>query len=141
HPLRGYASTSFAHEIASNWKKISKPITVYYIGDHDPSGRDIERSVIETLREYSGKQFTWHRLGVNPEHFEQFNIIPLEPKKKDKRYQKFVDEYGPKCAEVEAIPASDLRDMVTDAITSHIPSAPWAMLQDLERQEKQQWAG
>jgi hypothetical protein len=139
HPLRGYVSTSFAHEIASLWKQIEKPITVYYIGDHDPSGRDIERSVIESLREYSGRQFTWKRLGVEPSHFEQFNIIPLEPKKKDKRYQKFVDQYGPRCAEVEAIPASDLRDMVRAAITSHIPTDRWEKLQAIELQEKEQW--
>ena len=46
HPLRGYSSTSFAWAIARRWAKIRKPIVVYYVGDHDPSGRDIERSVI-----------------------------------------------------------------------------------------------
>ena len=140
HPLRGYASTSFAHQIGSAWKEIKKPITVYYVGDHDPSGRDIERSVIACLKEYSGKSFNWVRLGVTPEQFEQFNMIALEPKKKDKRYKEFVDRYGPKCAEVEAIPASELRDMVRTAIERHIPPEQWARLQEVERTEKRQWS-
>jgi hypothetical protein len=139
HPLRGYSSTSFAWGIANGWKRIEKPITVYYVGDHDPSGRDIERSVIQSLREYSGRDFDWHRLGVNPEHFEQFDIIPLAPKKKDRRYRKFVEEFGERCAEVEAIPANDLRQMVRDAIEQHIPQAEWDRLQEIEKLEKARW--
>jgi hypothetical protein len=139
HPVRGYCSTSFAWGIAQRWKRVAKPITVYYIGDHDPSGRDIERSIMRTLREYSGKDFAWHRLGVNPCHFEQFNVLPLASKKKDARYGKFVEEFGPRCAEVEAIPATALREMVKEAIERHIPPEQWERLRALEAQEKAQW--
>jgi len=139
HPLRGYSSTSFAWGIARQWREIDKPITVYYVGDHDPSGRDIERSVIASLREYGGRDFAWRRLAVEPGHFEEFDIIPLAPKKKDRRYQKFVDAYGPRCAEVEAIPASDLRRMVRSAIESHIPAEQWDRLKEIEREEKAKW--
>lgn len=140
HPLRGYSSTSYVWSIGRSWRDIQKPINVYYIGDHDPSGRDIERSVREWLTEYSdGKAFTWHRLAVTPEQFEQYNIIPLEPKKADRRYAKFAAEYGDRCAEVEAIPAGVLRDMVRKAIESHIPPAEWARLKRIEQAEKEEW--
>jgi hypothetical protein len=139
HPLRGFSSTSFAAEIGATWKRIEKPITAYYIGDHDPSGRDIERSIRERLSRFSGRDFTMKRLAVEPEHFDQYNIIPLDPKKKDTRYAKFVEKYGPRCAEVEAIPANDLRDMVEGAIRSHIPTAEWQRLQNIEEQERQTW--
>lgn len=33
--LRGYASVSFAGEIADQWAEIEKPIFVYYLGDYD----------------------------------------------------------------------------------------------------------
>ena len=139
YPLRGYSSTSFAWGIARDWKRIAKPITVFYIGDHDPSGRDIERSVIESLKEYGATEFKWVRLGVNPEHFEQFKIIPLAVKTKDRRCAAFVSTYGEKCAEVEAIPAADLRGMVKRAILTHIPPDSWARLQAIEKQEQQSW--
>ena len=140
HPLRGYSSTSFAWGIARGWRGIKKPITVYYIGDHDPSGRDIERSVIECLKEYSGRTFAWHQLGVNVEDFDRFGILPLEAKQKDRRYRKFVDEFGPRCAEVEAIPANSLRQTLREAIERHIPAERWAQLQLIEQQEKEKWA-
>ena len=36
-PIRGYVSLSFAHEIASQWSEIDKPIFAYYVGDFDPT--------------------------------------------------------------------------------------------------------
>jgi hypothetical protein len=140
HPLRGYSSTSFAWGIVKGWERISKPITIYYIGDHDPSGRDLEREIQQKIKRISkGREFTWKRLAVNPEQFDEFNIIPLKPKKGDKRWPKFEKQFGWECAEVEAIPASDLRAMVRQAIESHIPQGQWQRLQEIERLEREQW--
>jgi hypothetical protein len=139
HPIRGYNSESFTWRIARRWDKIEKPITIYYMGDHDPSGRDLERDVRDRLTSQSKRPFQWVRLAVNPEHFEEFNIIPLAPKKRDTRYRKFVDRYGEDCAEVEAIPATDLRSILETAIRSHIPWDEWERLQEVERIEREQW--
>jgi hypothetical protein len=136
HPIRGYNSTSYCWQIARGWDGINKPIIVYYIGDHDPSGRDLERDVKPRLRKYSKHDFRWKRLAVNPLHFRQFNISPLAPKKKDRRTKKFVAEWGRDCAEVEAIPATDLRAMVRTAIVRHIPEGAWERLQRLESQQQ-----
>ena len=139
HPLRGFCSTSFAYEIGEQWREIEKPIHCYYIGDHDPSGRDIERSVRERLAEFSERDFSWTRLAVESWQFDEYNIIPLAPKKGDTRYQRFAEEYGDRCAEVEAIPANVLRQMVEDAIVSHIPADQWKRLQAVEVKEKKNW--
>jgi hypothetical protein len=141
HPLRGFCSTSFAHEIGEQWRETEKPIHCYYIGDHDPSGRDIERSARERLAEFSEREFSWTRLAVEPEQFEEYSILPIAPKKRDTRYQRFTDEYGDRCAEVEAIPANVLRQMVRDAIMSHIPADQWKRLQAVEAKEKESWRG
>ena len=139
HPLRGYSSTSFAYSIAQSWANIGKPLHIYYIGDHDPSGRDIERSIIESLHEYGDCDFTWQRLAVTPEQFDEFDIIALEPKKDDRRYAAFVEEYGERRAEVEAIPAASLRDIVRTAIVNHIPTGTWNRLKTIEGQERESW--
>jgi len=136
HPIRGYNSTTFAWDIAKFWNRIDKPIFIYYIGDHDPSGRDLERDIREKVASFTDKEITWTRLAVNAEHFAEFSIRPLEPKKKDKRTPKFIERFGRACAEVEAIPASDLRRMLREAIEQHIPVAQWQRLQEVERLEK-----
>ncbi len=139
HPLRGFSSTSFAYQIGHSWRDIEKPITVYYIGDHDPSGRMIETNIRTALAEYSGRSFAWKRLAVEPHQFDEFKIIPLAPKKADTRYKKFAAEFGERCAEVEAVPADALRSMVEDAIRSHIPADEWQRLQTIEETERATW--
>jgi hypothetical protein len=140
HPIRGYNSTTFCWKIARRWRRIKKPITIYYVGDHDPSGRDMERDIKEKLTNLSdGKEFKWKRLAVVPDDFKRYKIKPLAPKKKDKRTKTFVAEWGRDCAEVEAIPATDLRDTVRNAILSHIPSGEWERLEEVERLEREQW--
>ena len=91
------------------------------------------------MAEFSDREFTWRRLAVEPEHFEEFNIIALAPKKKDCRYRAFVGEWGERCAEVEAIPAPALREMVRDAIEDHIPQGEWQRLKTIEAAEKESW--
>jgi len=140
HPLRGYSSITFAHAIAEDWKRINKDIYVYYIGDFDPSGMDLERSIRETITRYAdGVTFHWKRLAILPKHFDEFDILPLKPKKKDKRYKKFVAAHGKKCAEVEAIPANMLRQLVREAIESQIPQESWSRLKNIEATERNTW--
>jgi hypothetical protein len=135
-PVRGYVSLSFAHEIASTWNRIDKPIYAFYLGDFDPSGFDLERDLKEKLTRYCTRSFQWQRLGVNLEDFDTFNLIRLEPKKKDKRYKRFVAEHGESCAELDAIPATVLRERVEQAITAHIDLWKWERLQETERLEQ-----
>ena len=55
HVIRGYISTSYCWTIASQWKQIEKPIYCYYLGDWDPSGLDLERSLRQKLQLYSNR--------------------------------------------------------------------------------------
>jgi putative DNA primase/helicase len=56
-----------------------------------------------------------------------------------KRTPKFVERWGARWAEVEAIPATDLRQMVREAIERHIPTGQWERLQYVEQLEREQW--
>jgi hypothetical protein len=136
-PIRGYVSISFAHELAETWNRIDKPVFAFYLGDFDASGFDLERDVRAKLTRYCERPFEWVRLGVNAEDFAAFNLLPLEPKKKDSRYKRFVAEHGTACAELDALPAVELRRRVREAIEAHIPQDEWARLREIEAREKQ----
>lgn len=136
-PIRGYVSLSFAHAIAEQWNDIDKPIHAYYLGDFDASGFDLERDLREKLARYCDHQFHWTRLALNKEDFAAYDLIPLAPKKSDRRYAKFVAQHGCDCAELDAIPANDLRERLSEAILSHIDQDAWTRLQEVERVEKE----
>jgi len=145
---RGYASVSFAGEIADEWSEIEKPIFAYYCGDFDPSGFDIERDLREKLERYSGRSheelpswadetnFVWRRLGVRDEDFDEFDLIELPVKLKDKRAAGFLERHGERCAEIDALPPSELRDRVEAAIREHIDEERWSKLEETEALEK-----
>jgi hypothetical protein len=57
-PVRGFGSETFLYNIAEEWKQIKKPIRVYYLGDHDPSGFSIEENIKKRLIEFSGRLHT-----------------------------------------------------------------------------------
>lgn len=136
-PLRGYVSLTYAHEIADLWNGIRKPIFAYYLGDFDPSGFDLERDLKKKLHQFGDHSFEWKRLAVNQDDFNAFNLIPLAPKRTDRRYKEFVDRHGHKCAELDALPATELRRQLRDAILQHVPPEMWNRLQETERLEKE----
>src|SRR5215831_4776743 len=42
---RGFGSTGMEGQVGYLFEGIRKPITVFYLGDHDPSGHDIQRDI------------------------------------------------------------------------------------------------
>lgn len=134
--IRGDVSISFAGEIATLWRQVSKPIFAYYLGDFDPAGFGIETVLRDKLIRYSGKTPTWTRLGVTAEDFEAFGLIHL-PVKKSSRSDEFIRRHGRRCAEVDALPPAELRDRVRDAIEGHIDQQRWDRLREVERLEQQ----
>ncbi len=146
-PFKGHASRTYCADIARDFSKIEKPITVYYCGDHDPSGYAIPRSGEKRVKDIlwsdhdgGNADFQVVRLGFNPEHFEQHNLESwdVDRKKKDSNYQWFVDNFGEKCAEIDAIPPDELRTMLEYAILSHIndPEA-WDTLRESQDSERE----
>lgn len=145
---RGYSSVSFAGEIADQWSHIKKPIFAYYLGDYDPSGFDIERDLCEKLERYSGRwcenviacasphTFVWQRIGVTDDDFAGFGLIELPVKKTDRRAKGFISQHGDACAEIDALPPTELRRRVREAIESHIDGDQWNRLQSVEEAER-----
>jgi hypothetical protein len=137
--IRGFSSVSYAHEIAEQWREIRKPIFAFYLGDLDPSGLELERDMREKLARYSQREFSWQRLAVTQPDFSLFNLFPLAPKEKDVRTKRFLEQGYTQCAELDAVPATELRNRIEQAILSHIPAGEWERLQNIERLERDQW--
>lgn len=139
---RGYTSVSFAGEIADQWRRIEKPIFAYYLGDYDPSGFDLERDLRDKLQRYSGRKIqkdgiSWERLGVRDEDFDALDLIRLPIKMTDNRAAGFIQEHGDTGAEIDAIPPTELRRRVRQAIERHIDTDRWARLRIVEEAEKE----
>jgi hypothetical protein len=140
---RGYSSVSFAGEGAEQWSRITKPIHAYYLGDFDPSGFDIERDLRRKLTQYTKGEvdYRWERLAIQKADFGEFDLIQLPAKRTDRRYAGFVKKHGHACAELDALPPTELRERVEDAIVGHIDEDEWERLQNIEAVEQEAMDG
>lgn len=144
-PMRGSSSISNLYQAGKEIEAIEKPITIYYVGDFDPKGFDIERSCKKGLLEILDDKFgglhyelKWVRLAIIDGDFENedFNLIPLLPKTTDRTFPRFLAEHGNRAAELDALPPDELRTRIENAILSHVDMVAWEALQKQDQREK-----
>jgi len=134
---RGFTSTTRVHEIASEFAAISMPVHVYYLGDHDPSGRAIERDLCERISSYGGVFSGFERLAILGEDIRAFDLPPLRVKASDSRAAGFRRKFGNRCVELDALPPGELRRRIRKAIESHIDWEAWSRALAVEEAEKE----
>jgi hypothetical protein len=128
-PTRGQSSDTFPYNSAAEWNADGRPVQVYYVGDHDPAGLEIEAKLIEKLEEHTGVYFGWKRLAVTWDQVEQYDLPGTTPKK----------HYGYQASvEAEALPASTLRTIVENAIVAHLDTDQVEHLYVIEQEEREQ---
>ncbi len=115
---RGYNSLSQLKNIvdAINGMQQIREIRVSYFGDHDPSGKDIERNLKDQLEEFGIVFDSWEKIGVLPAHITRWNLPTAPPKTKDSRTKNWT-EGG--CVELDAIPPNDLKQIIKQRVSMY----------------------
>jgi hypothetical protein len=124
---KGFGSTGMESQIGNLFEGINKPITIYFLGDHDPSGRVIETDIHRRAQAASGKEFEMYRLAIHPADIGTYNLPPQRIKATDSRAAGFKKRFGNKAATVEldALPVAILRGRVDEAIRAKIDWEIW----------------
>lgn len=131
--LRGYSSSSFAWSAAKQIERDGRPAVLYYFGDWDPSGVDIERDLREKLARYApGADIELTRVAVTPEDIEELQLPGSIKKSTDSRSRKFQGE----AVEVEAIPVGTLRSWCRAVIEQHVDRRHLEVLRVAEESER-----
>jgi hypothetical protein len=114
---RGYPSVSFLHSAGEQIAYVDRPTFIYYFGDHDPSGVDIDRFVERELRQHAPDcDLTFERVAILPEQIRNLGLPTRPTKKTDSRSKSFKG----RSVEVDAIDPDTLRSMCKSCITRHI---------------------
>jgi hypothetical protein len=130
---RGYPSLSFVYEAASAMESEDKPVHLYYFGDYDPSGFDIERTVQEGILEFApGIDLTFERVAVTPEQVEEWSLPTRPTKRTDTRAR----NWEGRSVEVDAIPPRKLRTLARERIEQHVDQHQHNLLKLVEREER-----
>src|SRR5215210_3240585 len=138
HVTRGFASITYLQEAAEDIEMDERPTYVYVLTDFDPSGVSIAEKVEEELTSRASfSDITVKRLAVDREQIERWNLPTRPTKSTDTRASKFRRIHGTDSVELDAIPPDQLRQLVKNAIDSHME--PWRLkqFQMVEREERE----
>lgn len=126
-PTRGYPSFSYVQRMSKYIVNQlgGKPTTVLYFGDFDPSGVDIERDLSERLDRYGATQFIVNRIALTSDQIREYSLPPMPVKRSDARSEGFLEEYGDKAVELDALDPNTLQKIVQEAIVGQIDVRLW----------------
>jgi hypothetical protein len=117
--MHGFASATSVHEIADD--DDGRPLIAIYVGDWDPSGLFMsERDLPKRLSRYDGNHVALIRVALTGKQLARLPSFPAADKKKDKRYPWFVENFGDRCWELDALYPGVLRACVEEEILSWI---------------------
>lgn len=118
---RGYTSQSemwgAAQRMLGYKRKKQTPI-VFHFGDHDPSGKDMSRDILDRLEMFTNGALKFERLALNMNQVEQYNPPPNPAKITDSRANAYIAEFGGESWELDALEPAVLEALVREAITN-----------------------
>jgi hypothetical protein len=133
--MHGFGSGTVIHDIAEDDER---PLVALYIGDYDPSGMWMsERDLPERLERYDGDHVELERVALLEGDLPDSLSFPASEKKKDSRYKWFVQNYGTKCWEIDAMDPNVLRTRVEGVIRGQIDMEEWERCVAVEKAERE----
>ena len=134
---RGFASETYLQEAAAHIRSDGRPTYIYLLTDFDASGMNIAETVERELVKQSRPMVVRvERLAAKPEQIEEYGLITQPVTYTDSRARKFIERYGNETVELDAIPASEVRRLVRDAIERHMDPRRLELLRMVEQEER-----
>ncbi len=119
---RGYVSQSELWGAAQRLKRRTsyglQPV-VLHLGDHDPSGKDMSRDIIERLHLFGVEDVIFHRIALNIEQVEEYNPPPNPTKFTDSRAAGYVKDFGYECWELDALEPRVIDSLINQYVTMY----------------------
>jgi hypothetical protein len=118
---RGYASQSSLYEAGVRFREKldeGRTVTVFHLGDHDPSGVDMSRDNDDRLNMFAetlaGVRLV--RLALNDDQIKRFDLPPDPTKLTDSRSGNYIEDHGDVSWELDALPSREIERLVLSAI-------------------------
>lgn len=145
----GFDSLTVKHDLFADalrrYNRFEQRTILLHLGDHDPSGWWIHRSMTEDLTAFCRDHdyapadlIELRRTALTPEQISRFNIEPPEKEPSGDHAKEFIDRGLAPSAQLEAIPPDTLSAVVRQAVESTLDLDILAESQAREREEREE---
>lgn len=129
---RGYTSQSELYRAARRFRREEgKDCHLIYLGDHDPSGIDMTRDVIDRHNLF-GATVDVDRIALNRDQVDKYQPPPNPAKLTDSRAAGYIAEHGNESWELDALEPKVLVKLIESKIEKLINKSQWE--RDLTRE-------
>lgn len=137
---KGYVSQSAMwnagyKRLVSHFNNGQEPVIIH-LGDHDPSGIDMTRDILDRLDLFAGESVHIKRIALNFDQIEQYKPPPNPAKTTDSRFKSYVGKYGEESWELDALSPKVLVDLIQGEILSMRDNQKWGAFVQQEEDEK-----
>jgi ParB/Sulfiredoxin domain len=138
---RGYSSLPPRKAMVDRFRASGEEkLVVLVVSDFDPEGQDIPNAFGLSLRDDFGieaDKLVVIKAALTHQQTQELDLHEGQFAKEDSsRYQRFVDAYGDRCWELEAVPTDTLRDIVEGTIQRTVDMKAFHCEVEIERQEQ-----
>jgi len=134
---RGFASLSSLHGAAETFRNATengKRVTIFHLGDYDPSGHAAADAIERTLIDDFDCDLNFERLAILEEQIEEMELPTRPTKESDSRARNWT---GNECVELDSMPPLEMRAIVQRAILDLIDVDEWQALKKIETAERE----
>lgn len=128
---RGYPSMSVLREFAEKdllpASMADQSIVIFHFGDHDPSGIDMSRDLLDRLSIFLGSDdWSLERLALNHQQVLDKRPPPNPAKTTDQRFAAYARQFNTRSSwELDSLPPSYLEELAKNAIEGVIQWDQW----------------
>ena len=122
--FHGNGSTTAMYDLAKRAKmavKKKQKVILVYIGDHDPSGYDMIKSIEERMKLYAPtRPFKLLPIALTMEQIDSEHLKPIATKAKYTKKHDYIKQFGKNAWEVDALKPEILNELVKSTIHKYI---------------------
>jgi len=126
---KGYTSQSAMWEAAQRLvSKIEngKEVHIIHLGDHDPSGIDMSRDILDRLTTFTdNRPVNFHRIALNMNQVEEYAPPPNPAKVTDSRFKSYSELYGDESWELDALEPTLMVDLIRREVMKYRDPVTW----------------
>lgn len=126
---RGYPSGTVLREFAQQQirpaLRAGQEIYILHLGDHDPSGIDMSRDLLDRISLFSNHYVEFNRLALNMEQIEEQQPPENPAKSSDSRFEDYFQKFGESSWELDALSPAYLAELVSDRVAELVDTDNW----------------